>query len=31
MMDWFLYGDFGSAPTNWPGFMLGLLVALSVA
>jgi len=28
-MDWFLYGDFGSAPTNWPGLLLGLLVSLA--
>jgi len=29
MMDWFLYGDFGSAPPNWPAMVLGLLVALA--
>ena len=28
-MDWFLYGDFGSAPANWPGVIMGLLVALA--
>jgi len=28
-MDWFLYGDFGSAPANWPGMIMGLLVALA--
>jgi len=29
MMDWFLYGDFGSAPANWPGIIMGLLTALA--
>lgn len=29
MMDWFLYGDFGSAPSNWPAIVLGLLIALA--
>ena len=28
-MDWFLYGDYGSAPTNWAGLLLGLLVSLA--
>jgi hypothetical protein len=29
MMDWFLYGDFGSAPANWPAMIMSLLVALA--
>jgi hypothetical protein len=27
MIDWLLYGDFGSAPANWPAMILGLLIA----
>lgn len=28
-LDWLLYGDYGSAPTNWPGIVLGLLLAFA--
>ena len=29
MFGWFIQGDFGSAPPNWPAFILGLLLAFA--